>query len=213
MDTRLESYLRFFCAGLLKGEQTGAIIPSQRFLVDKMIAPVPKSYTGQVVELGAGTGALTMRLAVQRPTTRVLACEINPTLAKELRVNLDRSGINGQVQVIPQKAELLLSMMAASPNTRPDFIISGIPLGTLSQSETFALIDLIYEALAPGGMYIQFQYSLIDRSKIRACFSRVRTLPVLLNLPPAFVYYATKRGVNGVRQQGAAAPEFNLSGR
>jgi phospholipid N-methyltransferase len=54
------------------------------------------------------------------------------------------------------------------------------------------LVGAISRALAPGGMYIQFQYSLIDRKKIKANFSRLTTVPVLLNFPPAVVYYAQK---------------------
>ena len=69
---------------------------------------------------------------------------------------------------------------------------AGIPLGNLKREETVALVDKIGEALAPGGMYIQFQYSLIARRKIHAKFPRLRTAPAFLNFPPAFVYYARK---------------------
>jgi phospholipid N-methyltransferase len=57
---------------------------------------------------------------------------------------------------------------------------------------TLALINHISGALAPGGWYIQFKYSLLDRKKIKGQFARLRTVPVLLNLPPAVVYYARK---------------------
>jgi phospholipid N-methyltransferase len=63
MTNSLTTYVDFFWAGLLKHGQTGGIVPSQRFLIAKMIAPVPKAYRGQIVELGAGSGALTLRLA------------------------------------------------------------------------------------------------------------------------------------------------------
>src|SRR5438034_6035765 len=56
----LASYWRFLLAGIINCVQTGAVIPSQRFLVSRMIAPVPTDYEGQVIELGSGTGALTL---------------------------------------------------------------------------------------------------------------------------------------------------------
>lgn len=199
---KLDTYLRFFWAGLLKQEQTGAIVPSQRFLVDKMIEPIPTGYTGRVVELGAGTGALTTRLAQRCRSARVMAIEINPTLARALRGNLDHAGINGQVEVVRDSAESVLTRLKRSQN-RPDYIISGIPLGNVPRDETFALIRQIEEALAPGGMYIQFQYLLVDRKKVQASFPALRTVPVLLNFPPAFIYYARK---------GAAVP-FHRPGR
>lgn len=192
MAKKLNGYLRFFWAGLTDSLQTGAIVPSQRILVDKMLAPIPLDYSGQVLELGAGNGALTLRLAKTRPKTHVLACEINPSLAKDLRQNLDRAGINGRVEVVSQPAEDLLNGLIRSGKPKPDFIISGIPLCNVERDATVALIQQIKSSLRETGMYIQFQHSLVDRRKIRATFARLRTVPVLLNFPPAFVYYATK---------------------
>jgi len=57
---------------------------------------------------------------------------------------------------------------------------------------TLTLISHISGSLAPGGWYIQFQYTLLDRKKIKAKFARLRTVPVFLNIPPAVVYYARK---------------------
>jgi phospholipid N-methyltransferase len=75
---------------------------------------------------------------------------------------------------------------------KPDFIISGIPLGNLGREKALALIDTIYQTLGEGGMYIQFQHSLLDRRKIRTRFLNLRTVPVFLNFPPAIVYYAQR---------------------
>src|SRR5437660_8528085 len=63
----LAGYLHFFWAGVAKQNQTGALLPSQRFLIEKMLAPIPPAYCGQILELGAGTGALTLRLAKKCP--------------------------------------------------------------------------------------------------------------------------------------------------
>src|SRR4051794_38454285 len=63
--------------GNFEQQQVGAIVPSTRFLVDRMISPVPEDYRGQIIELGAGSGALTLRLAARCSQARILACEIN----------------------------------------------------------------------------------------------------------------------------------------
>jgi len=185
-------FWHFLWAALANHVQTGSIVPSQRFLVEKMIAPVPRNFTGQIVELGPGSGPLTMRLAAKCPRARILACEVNPTLARICRGNLVAAGLDKRVDVVLDSAENVLSKISEHVPRRPDFIISGIPLGNLKREETVALVDKIGEALAPGGMYIQFQYSLIDRRKIHAKFPRLRTAPAFLNFPPAFVYYARK---------------------
>jgi phospholipid N-methyltransferase len=190
MQNVVANYLHFMCAALAKFRQTGAIVPSQRFLIDKMIAPVPETYSGRIIELGAGNGALTLRLAARCPEARILACEINPALARVNRHNLDMAGVNGRVQVVPDSAEHLLSEMGRRGMEPVDFVLSGIPLGNLPGEQVTALVKAIHDALRPGGMYVQFQYSLLDRNRIRRRFSHVRTVPVLLNVPPAVVYYA-----------------------
>jgi phospholipid N-methyltransferase len=192
MTNAVASYFHFVCAALVKFRQTGTIVPSQRFLVGKMIAPVPENYTGRIIELGAGNGALTLRLAARCPAARILACEINPALARATRDNLDRAGINGRVEVISDSAEHVLSEMGRKGTERPDFVLSGIPLGNLPGDQALALIDSVSRALRRDGMYVQFQYSLLDRKRIRSRFRILRTVPVLLNIPPAVVYYAQR---------------------
>jgi phospholipid N-methyltransferase len=191
MSNTAATYLHFFWAGLVKHGQTGGIVPSQRFLIARMIAPVPETYRGQVIELGAGNGILTLRLAARCPEARILACEINPTLARDHRCNLAEAGLSGRVELFAGSAANLLSEMGQ--RQKPDFVISGIPLGNLGAAKALALIDTIRQTLGEGGMYIQFQHSLLDRKKIRTRFPNLRTVPVFLNFPPAVVYYAHKQ--------------------
>ncbi len=188
----MANYVHFMCVALLKLRQTGAIVPSQRFLISQMIAPVPESYSGRIIELGAGNGALTLRLAARCPQARILACEINPTLARETRDNLDEAGLGDQVEVASDSAEHLLSEISRRGTGPVDYVLSGIPLGNLDGERTQALIDAICGVLRPGGLYVQFQYSLLDRRRIRSCFRSLRTSLVCLNIPPAVVYYAQK---------------------
>jgi len=187
-----EFTVRFVWAALLKYRQTGAIVPSQRFLIATMIAPVPEAYTGHIIELGAGNGALTLRLAQRCPGARILACEINLSLARDLRCNLTNLGMNGRVEVVADSAEHVLSQLGRRGLAKADYVISGIPIGNLDKERTIALIAAVSRGLARAGMYIQFQHSLLDRKKIAARFSNVRTVPVWLNFPPAVVYYAHK---------------------
>ena len=182
----------FLWACLARSTQTGSVIPSQRFLIEKMIAPVPRNYTGQVIELGAGPGNLTMRLAHRCPGARILTCEINPTLAEVCRRNLVTSGLSSRATVVSDSAERLLADLPKNGSPAPDFVISGIPLANLERSHTLALLGAVHDVLAEGGLYIQFQYSLYDRSRIQARFSSLRTIPAWLNFPPAFIYYARR---------------------
>jgi phospholipid N-methyltransferase len=188
----LAGYWHFVYAALLKQRQTGAILPSQRFLIAKMIAPVPEGYCGEIIELGAGNGTLTRRLAVKCPRAQILACEINPTLAAATKYNLACACVTGRVQIVCDSAQHLLSERNRRKMEKADFIISGIPIGNFGRRHALKLINAISDALAPGGMYIQFQYFLADRTKIRRLFKNLCTVPVFLNVPPAVIYYARK---------------------
>ena len=192
MSNAVARYLHSMCNALVKFRQTGAIVPSQRFLIGKMIEPVPQTYSGRILELGAGNGALTLRLAQRCPNARIVACEINPVLARTTRHNLDHAGIYGRVEVVSDSAEHLLREMHRRDVDKVDYVLSGIPLANLPGEQVQTLIDSISRAIRPGGMYIQFQYSLIDRKRIRSRFSLLRTVPVFLNFPPAVVYYAQR---------------------
>ena len=194
MSHALKTFLRFIWAGLVKPGQTGSIVPSQRVLVEKMIAPIPKTYSGLIVELGAGNGALTLRLAARCPRVKILAFEINPALARDNRRRLAKAGVDGRVEVITGPAENLLSEMHRRGIKKVDYVASGIPLGSRGKRKTASLIDTVNKALSEGGMYIQFQHSLIDSRKIKKRFPNTRTVPVVLNFPPAVIYYATKTG-------------------
>lgn len=192
MHNTLASYCRFFLAAISNQGQTGAVVPSQRFLIARMIEPIPPDYRGQILELGAGTGVLTEGLAARCPHARIVACEINAFLAKSTRNRLTALGLSDRVELVCEAAEQLLAQVARRATLKPDFVLSGIPLGNLDRQSVLNLIQGIHRVLAPGGLYIQFQHSLIDRKKIRELFSKVRTIPVPLNLPPAFVYFARK---------------------
>ena len=157
-----------------------------------MIEPVPPGYTGQIVELGTGTAPLTLRLAQKCPKARLMCCEINPVLAQDARENLARAGINGNVKVHTKSAQELLREIRERTDEKPGFVISGLPLGNRGRNSVLELLHASNEVLAPGGMFIQAQHFLVDRKNVKSAFRTVRTVPVLRNVPPVFVYYATK---------------------
>jgi phospholipid N-methyltransferase len=188
----LADYLHFFWAGLVRHSQTGSFLPSQRYLIETMLAPIPNDYTGEIVELGTGTAPLTLRLVEKCPQAKVQCCEINPVLAHDARQNLARAGVNGNVHVHTISAQELLDQLNKRATAKSGFVLSGLPLGNLERKEVMKLLEASNRALVPNGMFIQVQHFLVDRKNVRAVFRELRTVPVLRNVPPLFVYYATK---------------------
>jgi phospholipid N-methyltransferase len=190
----LNGYWHFFWAGITKQLQTGTVLPCQGFVLHAMAAPIPETYDGVVLELGAGIGSLTVRLAERCPRARILACEINPVLAEDARRNLVRAGINGNVQVLSTSAEQLVADLNQKSTPKPGYIVSGLPLGNLGRKTVTGLLQAIRELLPPDGMFIQVQHFLFDRKRIQAFFPNLRIAWVMLNVLPIFVFYAQKAG-------------------
>lgn len=178
-----------------------------------MIAPVQQDYAGQIVELGAGNGALTLRLAARCPSARILSYEINPVLAQDVRRRVREAGLESRVQVVADSADHLPTDLQRRGSPKPDYVISGIPLGSLGRTRASRLIEVIAQSLRDEGLYIQFQHSLLDRNKIRARFSRIRTAFVLFNLPPAVVYYAQSSPGTGGAPTGASRSQKHAGAR
>jgi len=188
----LKGVPHFVWAALVRQRQTGGLVPSQRFLIKKMISPVPPDYRGVLLELGAGIGALTLRLAERCREARIVAWEINATLAQQARRNLDEAGVGRRVELINGSAEDLIQDMRRRGIPPADYVISGVPLANLGRARSDNLIGSAFEALGSGGMYVQFQHSTHHQEAIKARFGALRTATVLLNIPPAVVYYATR---------------------
>ena len=64
----------------------GSAVPSSRFLARRMAGLIPRSPRGYVVELGAGTGAITAALLARGiPPERILSVERSETMVKLLK--------------------------------------------------------------------------------------------------------------------------------
>jgi 23S rRNA (adenine-N6)-dimethyltransferase len=76
----------------------------QNFLIDqsvirRLVARMDVSADELVVEVGAGTGALTLALA--RAGARVIALEVDRVWARRLAERLDKAGLSDRVSVVP----------------------------------------------------------------------------------------------------------------
>lgn len=159
----------------------GAIAASSRFLGERMARIAQAVNPVKVIELGAGTGALTRPLlAGLSSEARVVAFEIHPLFAEDL----ERLG-DLRLSVKRADAASLVEVFGAG---QTDVVLSGLPIALFPEMDRSHLLKEIGRALRPGGVYIQFQYSLKNVKDLRRAFSDVRISFELFNLPPAFVF-------------------------
>lgn len=102
----------------------------------------------RVVELGAGTGAVTEALCARLPEhAELLAVEINPILARHLR----RRCAGANVSVVCASALELRPLLAESGIDTADRVVCTVPTLAMETRDQESLLCGIRHILAPGG--------------------------------------------------------------
>ncbi|TXK86128.1 class I SAM-dependent methyltransferase [Paenibacillus sp. N3.4] len=177
----------FLSRFLRKPNQIGSVLPSSKFLAQKMIASVSWHQVDSMAELGAGTGAITQYIpkAVKK-NTKVLLFEKDPYL----RSLLEKRYSN--FYCYEDCCELQLGMQNEKIE-QLDCILCGLPFFNFSQPIRDQLMAQIYKSLKPDGLFIAFQYSQQMKKQLSQHFDIEEILFVPMNVPPAFVYICRKK--------------------
>ncbi|SHJ94514.1 phosphatidylethanolamine/phosphatidyl-N-methylethanolamine N-methyltransferase [Roseomonas rosea] len=161
--------------------QMGSVVPSSPAL-GRRIARLSRWDEGRcVVELGAGTGAVSRALlAAGLPPERLVVVEIVPEMAEHLRESLPG------VRVITGDAFALPELLP--PGMRVGTVICGIPLVLLPLERQRAFTRAV-EAVAPGLGFLLYTYCITSPLPWRALgLEAKREAWTPLNLPPASVW-------------------------
>jgi phosphatidylethanolamine/phosphatidyl-N-methylethanolamine N-methyltransferase len=149
----------------------------------------------RVVELGAGTGAITRALLANGVAPdQLLVVEKNRDLHDWLE-----KGFPG-VEVAHADAFDLERVVASSRGLRPgavDAVVSGLGLLSYPRDEQRRLLTAVFAVLARRGRFVQFTYAPVfpvarDLLVELGLTSR-RVAFSLRNLPPASIYVVTRR--------------------
>ncbi|MFF2141443.1 class I SAM-dependent methyltransferase [Kitasatospora sp. NPDC058190] len=167
-------HLLFLAEALRTFHDTGALAPSGAKLVNALVVPATSRPNRpiSVLEVGAGTGVVTRRLAqVLRPGDRLHVVEANPRFAERLREDpvlaARRPGVGlrlsaCRVEELPEAggevAGAEVAGAAPGPEERYDVIVSGLPFTNFEPTQVRDLLDLYLRLLAPGGELTYFGY-------------------------------------------------------
>ncbi|QQE75484.1 methyltransferase domain-containing protein [Brevibacillus composti] len=166
----------------------GSIVPSSRQLVKTMMAAVEWEHATAVAELGAGTGVCTEAIQeAKRVDCQALILEQDDTMRMRLARRYPELRYG-------QDACRLTAEMAANGMGQLDAVISGLPFANFTQQLRDDILDQVAAALKPGGVFVQFQYSLQLKKQLERRFASVQIRFVPFNFPCAFVYVCRKRG-------------------
>jgi phospholipid N-methyltransferase len=143
-----------------------------------------------VVELGAGSGAITRCLVRQGiDEQQLVLVECNSYFATQLRYRFPHARV---IQDVAQN--LALSMF----DTHPGVVVSSLPLMSMPNDRVEGILRSVFAVLRPGGRLIQFTYAprcpvnrvLRNRLGLESELQEV----VWRNVPPAGVYQLYRAG-------------------
>ncbi|MBM4257034.1 MAG: methyltransferase domain-containing protein [Deltaproteobacteria bacterium] len=201
--TALGEHLTFFRQAIRALREVGALSATSQAVANTVVAPIaPKERPIRVLEVGAGTGAITQAILSRLSQGDHLDLyEINPAFAAVLRQTV--GSVSGpMVKVYEADIE------SVAHDVRYDFIVSSLPLLNLPPDKVDRIFVLLLSVLKPGGTLSYYDYWAKElRQFIHGTAERQRVREVLrvtrgylqryqyhhrvmfTNVPPASIHY------------------------
>jgi len=177
----------FFRQWLRSPKSMGSIIPSSLALARAVTNAVVWEPGQTVVELGAGTGAISQGLLEKgmpsMPSEALMMIELDEQLYDYLRNRFPG------VRVVHGDATKLADIVAEQNIDPVSTVVSGLPMVNMPFDFQRAIIQESFKSLKPGGFMLQYSYSPlspIPAKKLGVKAEIVRF--VLRNVPPATVW-------------------------
>lgn len=179
-----------FLKGFVKHPvMVGSIIPSSPTLIDHMLSRVDWSKVTLFVEYGPGVGTFCRPvLERMRGDATLIAIDTNPDFIDYLR----RDIADSRFKPVLGSAADVESIIAAHGFEGADYILSGLPFSTLPEGVGPAIASATHRALNPGGQFLVYQFRKRARDFLAPHFSQIDDGFEWINVPPCFLFWATK---------------------
>lgn len=179
----LRSFL-FFKSFMNNPKTIGSIIPSSDKLGSYIASDIYRQVgDGVIVDVGAGTGAITKHLIKKFGISNVIAYECDEKLCEILRKRF--KGLT----VIQDNADQIDVLMK---NYKVKSVVCGIPLTTISPILRELIERSIQRLLDNNGIYCNYTYRKKSAYHAVSGFKIEKVHKVFMNLPPAYVCFRRK---------------------
>lgn len=179
----------FFRGFLEHPRMVGSIIPSSRFTIDKMLAPVDWKACDLFVEYGPGVGTFCLPVLERlRGNARLLAIDTNPLFVDYL----NRTIADSRFVAVLGSAENVEAIVRAHGHEHADYVLSGLPFSTLPEGVGPAIAAATHRVIRPGGAFLTYQFSNSARNLTAQYFDRVDDGFEWLNILPCKLAWGWK---------------------
>lgn len=182
--------------------QVGSVVPSSRYLEQRLVREARLAAARSVVELGPGTGGTTAAfLQAMHPTARLLAVELDDEFHHYVRAALD----DPRLIVECGSAERLAEFLARHHLPPPDAIVSGIPFSTMPARVSERVAAAIAQVLRPGGRFVAYQVRAHVANFVSPYLGEPEKQWEVANVPPVRVFTWVKQDTERTRRSAAGA--------
>jgi phospholipid N-methyltransferase len=189
---RGEETLLFAKNFLQHPKMLGSLIPSSRFLVDRLLNKVDWRRARTVVEYGPGVGTITERILERMSAdARLVVFEMNEDFVRYL----GRAYPDPRLHVVHGSAETVQRELDRLKLVGADYIISGIPFTTMPVELRETIMLESRRALNPQGAVLVYQFTRAVLPYLRSHFTQIDQDFEPRNILPARLFYCTQQAL------------------
>lgn len=179
-----------FFKGFLKHPvMVGSIIPSSRWTVQKMLAPVKWDECKLFVEYGPGVGTFCQPvLDRMRPDATLLVIDTNPDFIEFLRKHFRDS----RFIAVHGSAADVNDIIRGFGFEHADYVLSGLPFSTLPGDLGPKIAEETGKAIRPGGAFLVYQFRARARDFMEPHFKRIDSGYEFWNVLPCYLFWGWK---------------------
>lgn len=185
---RLSHNLLFLRKFFRHGVKIASVWPSSKHLARATIKHVDFDKAKVIVELGAGTGPITIEVVKRlKPGTKFIAIERDADFANILR---DRFRDCPNVEIVQADVRDLEKILKARQIDAVDAFISGLPTPSLPPAVRRRMFVSVRRYMAPHGLYSNItEIPFLYWKYYKGVFKHVDFQFVVANMPPGGVYH------------------------
>ncbi|MFO0970274.1 MAG: methyltransferase domain-containing protein [Gemmataceae bacterium] len=199
---RLPDWWLFLQKFLRQGTRVGSVTPSSPWFARRLLEGIDLKQARCVVELGAGTGAVTRELLRRASAScRCLIVERDADFCVRLREHFPRA------EIVEADACDLDALLRSRGVERVDHVVSGLALPWFTPAARHKVLDASRRCLTLSGSFRQLTYiPWVHAPMYRRYFERADFRWVFWNVPPGGFYECCRPRPEGPRDEGPSFP-------
>ncbi|MGH6787736.1 MAG: class I SAM-dependent methyltransferase [Novosphingobium sp.] len=179
----------FFEGFLEHPVMVGSIIPSSRFTVAKMLAPVKWDECRVFVEYGPGIGTFCRPvLSKLRRDGQLIVIDTNPLYIDYLK----RTIADSRFSAVLGSAHEVEEIVRAHGHDHADYVLSGLPFSTLPDGIGAEIAAATHRILRPSGAFLVYQFTAAAREFMAKHFARIDQGFEFWNVLPCKLFWGWK---------------------